>query len=525
VAIEYRVLGPFEASVDGELAPLGGPLPRAVLAMLLLHAGQVVPVERIADEVWPDALPSAPANSIQGYVSSLRKQLGREAIETRGAGYVMHLAADTLDLQRFERLAADGAALLRDGRPQDATALLIEALALWRGPALADLASEGILRVEAARLDELRLVALERRIEADLARGREADVVGELQALVAAEPLREHPRELLMLALYRSGRQAEALAAYRDARAALVDELGIEPSAALQDLEGRILRQDPSLGAPTAADTGWRRRSVLACALAQRHAAGLIALAEPLAREADAELIVAATLSNADELGPAAATLSARREELLARGTRARAAAFVSLTPGIDLARLATEQESDLLLVDAPDGLLEDARLLALLAEAPCDVAVLVDGETGPGPVLVPFTGAAHDWAAVELGAWLARSVRARLQLAGSSTGPAGRDASRSLANASLAVQRALGVDADPVLVEPAPEALLAAASEASCVVVGLTDRWRQEGLGRTRTALAAARRCPTLLVRRGLRPGGLAPNDADTRFTWTVAV
>jgi DNA-binding SARP family transcriptional activator len=525
VALAYRVLGPVEAAVDGELVSLGGTLPRAVLAVLLLHAGEVVSTDRLADEVWPEGLPAAPANSIQGYVSSLRKQLGREAIETRGAGYVVRPAAGSVDLHRFERLAADGAALLRDGRPEDASALLGEALGLWRGPALVDLAAEGVLRAEAARLDELRLVALERRIEADLERGLHADVVGELQSLVAAEPLREHPRGLLMLALYRSGRQADALAEYRAARTVLVEELGIEPGERLQELEVHILRQDASLAARGRREEGWRRRSVLACALVPGNAAGLIELAEPLAREADAEVIVAATVAAAAELEPVAAALSERRGEVLERGARIRAAAFVSLTPGIDLARIAVEQEADLLLVDAPAGLLEDARLLTLLTEAPCDVAVVVDGEARPGPVLVPFTGAPHDWAAVELGAWLARSIDAPLELAGSSGGTEGRDASRSLANASLAVQRALGVDARPVLVAPSPDALVAAAAEAAYVVVGLTERWRHEGLGRTRTALAGLRTCPTLLVRRGLRPGGLAPNDADTRFTWTVAV
>ena len=199
-------------------------------------------------------------------------------------------------------------------------------------------------------------------------------------------------------------------------------------------------------------------------------------------------------------------------------------AAFTSLTPGSDLARLAAEQDATVVLVDAPDGLLEDARLLTLLADAPCDVAVVVAGGVPRGPVLVPFTGSAHDWAATELGAWFARAHAAPLLLAGASAGASGRDASRLLANASLAVQRGLGVATEPRLVEPSPDGLVRAAEEAGLVVVGLTDRWRGEGLGRARTALAAAPSRPTLLVRRGLRPGGLAPRDADTRFTWTLA-
>jgi len=176
------------------------------------------------------------------------------------------------------------------------------------------------------------------------------------------------------------------------------------------------------------------------------------------------------------------------------------------------------------LLVDAPAGLLEDARLMTLLEQAPCDVAVLVPGPQRDGPVLVTFGGADHDWAAVELGAWFCRRTGTILQLAGSLAGSGGRDASRLLANASLAVQRALGVAAEPLLIEPRADALVAAAGGAGLVVVGLTERWRRDGVGRARTALATAGTQPTLLVRRGLRPGGLASRDPGTRYTWTVA-
>ena len=210
---------------------------------------------------------------------------------------------------------------------------------------------------------------------------------------------------------------------------------------------------------------------------------------------------------------------------LVAEGVEARAAVFTSIAPGVDMARLAREHDVDLLLVDAPDGLLEDARVLALLDHAPCDVGVVVGGEPPrAGPVLVPFAGAEHDWAAVELGAWLARAHAVTLRLAGANTGADGRDASRLLANASIAVQRALGVSTEPVLVDPEPAALVDAASGAATVVVGLTDRWRREGLGRARTALATQTMTPAVLVRRGFRPGGLAPRGSETRFTWTIA-
>jgi hypothetical protein len=225
------------------------------------------------------------------------------------------------------------------------------------------------------------------------------------------------------------------------------------------------------------------------------------------------------------ELGVASARANDLRARLVADGVEARSAVFTSIAPGVDMARLAREHDVDLLLVDAPDGLLEDARVLALLDHAPCDVGVVVGDEpAGSGPVLVPFAGAEHVWAAVELGAWLARARGVALQLAGATAGVDGRDASRLLASASIAVQRALGVATEPVLIEPDPEALVDVAAGAGTIVVGLTDRWRREGLGRARTALATQTTTPAVLVRRGVRPGGLAPRGTETRFTWTIA-
>jgi len=212
------------------------------------------------------------------------------------------------------------------------------------------------------------------------------------------------------------------------------------------------------------------------------------------------------------------------REELRSRGVSARAAAFVSSTPGDDLIRVAVEQDVDLLLLDGTATLFEDPELVKVLSGAPCDVAILVGRGPRPGPVLVPFVGVAHDWAAVELGAWIARAAGVTLQLAGTAAEPAygRRDASRLLASASLVVQRALGVAAEPMLVPVGGDGLAAAAREAGLVVVGLSDRWSKVGLGTARLALAESRR-PVLLVRRGLRPGGLAPRHSLTRFTWTL--
>jgi hypothetical protein len=256
----------------------------------------------------------------------------------------------------------------------------------------------------------------------------------------------------------------------------------------------------------------------------------LISLAVPLASVPARELLLVGTASESDRLPTLSRDLEGRRVRLRQAGVAARAAAFTSITPGSDLARLVLEHDVDLVLVDAPGNLLEDARLLSLLDQASSDVAVAIGataagGEQLPaGPVLVPFGGGPHDWAAVELGAWLARNTGTILRLAGATEGPAGRDASRLLASASLAVQHALGVPAEPLLVEPNPQALVDAAANAAIVTVGLTERWRREGLGPARTALATRASGITLVVRRGIRPGGLAPQSSNTRFTWTLA-
>ena len=202
-------------------------------------------------------------------------------------------------------------------------------------------------------------------------------------------------------------------------------------------------------------------------------------------------------MTDGSELARVSRRLHESREALKKDGLEARAAAFTSVTAGADLARLAAEQDVDLLLADAPEHLLEDGRLLTLLERAPCDVAVLVGRGELRGPVVVPFAGAAHDWTAVEIGAWLARNSGEPLRLAGASTSPEGRDASRLLVSASLAVQHALGVPTEPLLVDPEPEALVSAVQDAGVVVIGLTERWRREGLGRTRTALATAGTVP----------------------------
>ncbi len=362
------------------------------------------------------------------------------------------------------------------------------------------------------------MLALERRIAADLTQGRDAELVPELEALVAGHPLREGLRAQLMLALYRAGRQAEALEAYQAARRTLVDELGIEPASALQELEKAILRHDPSLGIePVQPDL----RSILAAEVGGQSLGSVLAIAEPLSQKPPREVIVCRLVETRDGLGRAAAEAGDECRALTERGVLARSAVFTTSSPGADTARLATEQDVDLVLVPAPPRLLDDGELGELLRMAPCDVAVVVGNAPRPGPVLVPFAGADHDWSAIELGAWLAGSWQTPLRIAGPAV-EGGRDASRLLASASLAVQRTHRVAAEPLLLEPGPEGLAAAAREVAVAVVGLSDRWQKEGLGSARSALAASG-TPALLVRKGLRPGGLASPGNLTRFTWSM--
>jgi DNA-binding SARP family transcriptional activator len=524
--MEFRLLGPLEVLERDRSLPLGGVKPRSLLAILLLHTNEVVSTDRLHAALWGEAAPATAAKSIHVYVSRLRAQLGADRLTTRPPGYVLHVDPSELDLARFERLLAEA----RSAEPKAAAGKLREALALWRGDALADLAYEPFAQSHVQRLEELRLVVIEERIDADLAAGRAAELVGELEALVAEHPLRERLRGQLMLALYRSARQAEALSAYQVARRELSEQLGLEPSAELRRLEQSILRQDPALDPRARAGPGpvpARDRCILVFPAALEGLDALLRLATPLAAAApERELIVAAVVASS-ELRATTAALAARGGELRARGVAARSAAFASPDPGADVARLAVREGVDLLVMDAGGPPLQgEAR--AVLERAPCDVAVLLRTGDAPrdGPVVVPFGAAEHDWAALELGAWLARATGAPLRLMGAAAVgdyDNGRDASRLLADASLIVQRQVGVVAAPLLARPGRTGLMGLAEGAGLLVVGLSDRWSDEGLGAIRTELAAAPPAPTVFVRRGRGPGGLAPADAPTRFGWSV--
>jgi DNA-binding SARP family transcriptional activator len=254
--MEFRILGPLEVLEEGHVLALGGGKRRALLAVFLLHVNETLTTDRLIEELWGERAPPTAAKALHMQVSRLRKALaagagdagpGEGLLITRGRGYELRLDPDRLDSRRFERLVAGGRSELAEGRPQRAVAALEGALALWRGEPLADLAYETFAQREIARLTDLRVAAAEELVEAKLALGRHAEVVGELDALVGDHPYRERLRAQLMLALYRCDRQADALQAYQDARRTMVEDLGVEPGDRLRELERAILSHDPEL--------------------------------------------------------------------------------------------------------------------------------------------------------------------------------------------------------------------------------------------------------------------------------------
>jgi len=279
--LEFRILGPLEAVVAGRSLPLGGTKQRALLALLLLDAGRVVSSDRLMEALWAGEPPRTAVASLQNFISQLRKALGPDTILTRPPGYLIRVEAGQLDLARVRELVDEA----RASDPPRRARLLCEALDLWRGDPLAELAYESFAQPEIARLVELRLALFEERAEAELAVGRHAEVALELEPLVRENPLRERLRAQLMLALYRSGRQAEALEAYREGRRALVAGLGIEPSPLLQRLHASILRQEPVPAAEGTMPARDQFEEVAALLLEGRVTIVVARDAEPLAGE------------------------------------------------------------------------------------------------------------------------------------------------------------------------------------------------------------------------------------------------
>ena len=255
--MDVRILGPLEVLDDGRTVPLGGVKQRALLGLLLLHPNETLSTDRLIDELWGERTPGSAAKAVHARVARLRRALAGEngsatadLLVTRERGYELKLDPESLDSHRFERLVAEGRSELAAGRPERAVSALERALSLWRGAPLADLSYERFAQSEIARLEDLRVMALEQLIEAKLALGRHADVIGQLETLIAQHPYREALRAQLMLALYRCDRQADALQAYQNGRRTLIEQLGIEPGERLRELERAILAQDPALALP-----------------------------------------------------------------------------------------------------------------------------------------------------------------------------------------------------------------------------------------------------------------------------------
>jgi DNA-binding SARP family transcriptional activator len=525
VVREFRILGPLDVRLDGQPVGLGGPKQRATLAILLLNANRVVSIDRLADSLYAGSPPVTAVTQVQRQISELRKALGsRSVIETRAPGYVVNVAPEELDLTRFERLTEDADRARERGDIRVAGDLSREALELWRSEPLADLVGEPFAVAAVRRLEELRLAALEQRVDSDLALGRHGQLIPELEQLVLEYPLRERLRAQLMLAFYRSGRQADALDAYRAMRASLVEGLGIEPTPALRELERAILAQDRSL--ELTPDRAEASRALLAVPSSDAGIDALVSVGEPLLHLPERELILARLLADEREVEPAARRLQAAASRV---PLGVRTAAFTTTDRIRDLVRLATACDVELVLVDAPPGLDSDrvpTGLADLFERSPADVGVVTHGASRGEEILVPFGGGDHDWAALELAAAIATAAGRPLGLVGTKSDVrSGRgDASRMLADASLAVQRLAGVPATPLLADPTQEGLVSAVAEAWLVVVGIAPRWRDQGIGATRRALVRKSDLAVVIVHGGPRPGALAPRESRTRYTWSVA-
>jgi len=509
--LEFRVLGPLEVLRNDGRLEIEGAKPRALLALLLLDEGFARSKTRLVEDVWGGAPPPSAAKVLQVYVSQLRKTLGAELIVTVADSYRLQLGSNMLDLRRFEDFLEQGRSALGAGRPDQASELLSEALALWRGEPLAGL-DEPALDAPRARLEELRLAATESWNEAELARGRHESLLPELALQAKRHPFRERLRAQRMLALYRAGRQAEALAEYRNLRSLLCHELGLEPHGDVRRLEQAILRQDPSLDAELPPATLDARSIVVA-----GRGGGLeeiLSVIQPVAAHRGREVIALDT--GGTDVAAAARALEPFRSDSV------RVAAFVSQTPGADTLRIAVQEDADLLVLACTGEELSGPPPVEL-AQVPCDLALWFRGPAEPSrPVAVPFGGEDDDWAALELAAALAGAHGSGLLLvAPGATEVGGRDPSRLLASAALVVQRFGGVSAMPRLFAP-DDGVTSAITGAGLVVAGLGG-WPPHGVRGARRRLVETAGLSVVLVRRGLRPSPLAPPQGLTRFRWSI--
>jgi YVTN family beta-propeller protein len=423
--LAFRVLGPLEVSYGETPVPIAGSRQRALLAYLVLNANRVVPSERLIDELFGEGPPESALNSVHAGISRLRRQLTEAGVPevpivTRPPGYLFELAAGQLDLQVFERLLERGRRQLDAGAPGTAAETLREALDLWRGPPLADIARYPFARTEISRLEDLRLAAITERIEADLACGRHAEVVGELEALVAEYPLQERLRGLLMLALYRSGRQADALQTYQDTRRLLVAELGLEPSAELRGLERRILAHDvsldptPAVDEPVAADvpgvtsqrSSRRRRAMYVTAAAVLLLAAVISVvvvaptdnspAEVVASSGSVALIdpQANRVAAAIHVGERPTRIAVRGDAIWVLHPDIRTLSLLSRTERKVVRRVGLGGAPSALAVDEHGVWVSDARAASVTLIEPERLTVARTVRTRPRPLPGPYTDA-----------------------------------------------------------------------------------------------------------------------------------
>ncbi|MGH3136905.1 MAG: BTAD domain-containing putative transcriptional regulator [Gaiellaceae bacterium] len=411
--MEFRILGPLEVVEGDHPLRLGRGRERALLALLLLRANEAISADSLIEDLWPGRPPATAPKALQVYVSRLRKRLGADVVATRAPGYAVVVAADQLDATRFERLVEEA----RDDGPLAASSKLRDALSLWRGTPLAEFAHEPFAQPEIMRLEELRLGALEDRIDADLALGRNMEVVGELELLVARNPYRERPLRQLMLALYRSGRQSEALDAYRNARQVLAEELGLEPSAELKVLERQILGHDPALDLPPSPEgarasdrTSRRGRAILVAAVvALLLAAGIGVAMLELTGSSPPEAVVAppssvAVIDPSTNRVVAAIPVGDRPTQIAAHGD-----AIWVLHPDIRTLSLLSRSERKVLRTvgvgGAPSGLavdengvwVSDARAASVTLIEPERLTVAGLVRTRETPLVVgPFENAGH---------------------------------------------------------------------------------------------------------------------------------
>jgi hypothetical protein len=454
------------------------------------------------------------------HVSNLRKALGGEAIDLTSAGYVLHVTPEALDATTFADLVSRARAELAAGHADVAATLAGEALELWRGPPLDEFEPEALPRAQIGRLEEAWLTGFTTRAEAAIELGDHA-IVADLAATAGDHPYDERLHELLMIALYRSGRPADALGAYQAIRTRLADDLGLEPSPSLRETQRRILAHDPGL-TPEPPST----RVVVVAPETPASLPELAHLAAPLAHARfPHELILASLARDRSELDRASAGARALVEDLDVSGVRT--SSFVTEDRAADLLHLAHRADVDLVLL-AVESDCADAWppwLELVLGAAICDVAFIAGRPPQPirSAVVVPFGAREHDWAALELGAWLASSSGLRLVLVGADAESGSRDPSRMLADAGLLLQRLTGVEVEPRLVAPGAEGLASAAGADGLLVMGLSDRWSAEGLGALRREVARLAAIPPLFAKRGFRPGGVSSPLDLTRYRWSA--